>query len=50
MLRNRIWPDGANINNWYINAKKGDIELKTQNRQKIHKTQKDEKLISQNDR
>ena len=41
--------------NDYINVfnsvlEKGDIELKTQNRQKTHKTQKDEKLHPQNNR
>ena len=41
--------------NDYINVfnsvlEKGDIELKTQNRQKTHKTLKDEKLHPQNNR
>ena len=38
------------LNNDYINVinstKKRDIKLKTQNKQKTHKTQKDKKLIS----
>ena len=33
-----------------LTLQKRDIELKTQNKQKTHKTQKDEKLICQNNR
>ena len=51
-LQNYIWPDGAYINNGYINVinfakKRYWIEI---SEQKTHKTQKVEKLISQNDR
>ena len=50
-MQNYRWPDGTYINNDYINVKnstKKDIELKTQNRQKTLKTEKEKKLIFQN--
>ena len=43
-LQDHRWPDGIYMNNDYLNV----IDYTTQNRQKTHKTQKDEKLISQN--
>ena len=44
MLQDHRWPDGIYMNNDYLNV----VDYTTQNRQKTHKTQKDEKLISQN--
>ena len=49
MLQNYGWPDDTSVNNDYVNAIQS-VAFKTPSRQKIHKTEKDEKLISQNDR
>ena len=52
---NHRWPDGTYINNDSINAimtnlHKFDVEFETQSRQKTYQIQKDEKLLSQNNR
>ena len=49
--KNYRWPDGRYKNNDSINANSKsqcDVEFKSENRQKTHQTQKDEKLVSGN--